>query len=116
MCLSSFLKTGTIQASLQSNGTCPVSSEVWNIIASIGASSSAAALRINAGIEFGRFQSVEKFLNSFQLTSMMYMLGYGLVPLSGRELVSSFVKTDTNWSLRMLALLVLSLLRKPSYF
>ena len=65
MCLSPFLKTGTIQAYLKSDGTCPVSNEVWNILASIGASSSAAALRINAGIESGRFQSVEKFVNSF---------------------------------------------------
>ena len=52
----------------------------------------------------------------FQLTSMLGILGYGLGPLSGRELVSSFVNTDTNWLLRMLALLVLSLLRKPSLF
>ena len=47
-------------------------------------------------------------LSSF--TSMLAMFG----PLSGRELVSIFVKTDTNKSLRMLALQVLSLLRKPS--
>ena len=45
---------------------------------------------------------------------MLGMLGYGLVPLSGRELVSSFVKTDIYWSFRMLALLELLLLRKAS--
>ena len=32
------------------------------------------------------------------------------------ELVSTLVKTDSNWLLRMLALLWLSLLKKPSSF
>ena len=81
-----FLKTRTIQASLQSDGACPPSNEVWYILASIVASSPAAALRVNAGM----------VLNGFNpLTSMLGMLGYGLGPLSGKELVSSFVKTDT---------------------
>ena len=42
--------------------------------------------------------------------------GWGLVLLSGSELVSSLLKADSNWLLRMLALLWLSLLRKSSAF
>ena len=48
MCLSPFLKTGTIHASLQSDGTCPVYNpcKYW-------VSWSEAVLRINAGKESG---------------------------------------------------------------
>ena len=42
--------------------------------------------------------------------------GGGLGPLSGSELVSSLVKTDSNWLLSMLALLKLSLFKNPSSF
>ena len=86
-----------------------MSKRVWYILASTGASWSAAALRINAGIESGPvalngFIPLSSLWTPFQLTSMLGILGNGLGPLSGRELVSSFVNTDTNWLLRMLAL------------
>ena len=44
------------------------------------------------------------------------IFGWELGPLSGSELGFSFVKTDSNWLLRMLALLRLSLFKKPSSF
>ena len=51
--LVSLLENWNNPGTLQSDGTCLVSSEVWYILASIGASSSAAPLRINAGMESG---------------------------------------------------------------
>ena len=42
--------------------------------------------------------------------------GYGLGPLDGMLSLSSLVKTEENWWLRISALLRLSLCRKPSWF
>ena len=38
------------------------------------------------------FNPLSSLLTPFQLTFMLGMLGYGLGPLSGRELISLFVK------------------------
>ena len=87
----------------------------------MGASWSAAAFRINAGMESGPvalndFNPLRSLWTPFQFTLMFGISGWGLGPLSGIELVSSLVKTDSNWLLRMLALLWLSLFKKPSSF
>ena len=80
----------------------------------MGASWSAAAFRINAGMESGHvalkdFRPSRRLWIPFQLTSMSGISGWGQGPLSGSELVSSLMKTDINWLMRMLALLWLSL-------
>jgi hypothetical protein len=53
MCLSPFLKTGTIDAARQSLGMVPLSSESWNMHRSIDDSSSANSWRTLAGISSG---------------------------------------------------------------
>ena len=84
------------------------------------ASSSAAAFRMNAGIESGPVAlCVLRFINSswtFQSTLISGMLGVVLVPLSGILVRSSCVKTDLNCTLRISALALVSLWRKPSFF
>ena len=53
MCLSPFLKTGTIDADRRSLWMVPLSSESWNMHRSIGDSSSAKSWRTLAGISSG---------------------------------------------------------------
>ena len=50
---SPFLKRGITSDPFHSEGTCPVPYKNWYFRFSIGASSSAAALRIYVGIPFG---------------------------------------------------------------
>ena len=72
MCLSRFLKRGTISASLQSDSTLPVSIEHWYMRLRIDESSSAADLRMNVGIPSGSavlytFRSFRCFFTPFGL-------------------------------------------------
>ena len=48
-----FLYSGVMRSSLQSEGTVAVSSEVWNIVVSIGAISSATMIRSLVGMLSG---------------------------------------------------------------
>ena len=48
-----FLNTGTIEGSFQSDGTSPLFKDVWYSLVSIGASDSAAAFSMKAGMESG---------------------------------------------------------------
>ena len=62
----------------------------------MGASWSAAAFRMNAGIESGPvalkdFRPFSSLWTPFQLIAMSGISGWGLGPLSGSELVSSLV-------------------------
>ena len=53
------------------------------------------------------------FNTSFLLTTMDWTLGWSVEFNSETELRSSSLKTDVNWSLKMLAFLTLSLLFTP---
>ena len=77
---ATFLKMGTILASLESSGTVPEFSDFWNILVSAGASSSAAILRINVVMVSGPASYIGfKFFSSLMtpgmLTVMFFMVG-----------------------------------------
>ena len=83
-------------ALFHSTGRCPVSKENWYRRLSIGASSSAVALRIKVGIPSApgalySFRFFGNFFTPFMLTVMSCIDGYGLGPLSEMLLVSSCV-------------------------
>lgn len=102
--MSPFLKNETIQASLQSVRTCAVSNEVLYILASSGASWSAAAWRMKVGIisnlvALNDFRPMRSSWAPFQWTCMSGMSASGLGPLFERKLVylNSWRLTQTGY-------------------
>ena len=102
-------------------GISPVSSENWNNLDSAGANSDDAAWSIFVGIwsDPAALFTFRFFCSLYTPFSVMFMSGMLLKllgPLFGIGPSSSLVKTDVNWSFRMLALLWLSLFKKPCLF
>ena len=120
-CISPFLNTGTIWASLQSDGVSSSASEYWYSCDTIRVSSPAALFGINDDIQAGHvalwgFRYFSNLNKPFVLITMFSMDGYLLCPLSGIVLVFALVYTDWNCSLSISALYVVSLCIKPSFF
>ena len=98
------------RADFQSNGILPLSIEIWRIWARPGANSSAASFSNLQGMLSGPvalwgLMSFSSFWTPFLLSFMGGTLGVWLGPRSGNSDVSSWVKTEQNWSPMMFALL-----------
>ena len=93
--------------------------EIWNKCVSPGASSSAASFSSLAGMLSGPaalsgFISFSSFRTPFRMLTLMGgILGVLLGPRSRRSDISSFVKTEQNWSPIMFDLFTLS---EPFFF
>ena len=102
-------------------GFFPLSIEIWKRWARPGANSSAASFSSLPGMLSGPvalwgLMSFRSFSTPLILTFMGCTLGVRLCPRSGSSDMSSWVKTEQNWSPMMLALFRLSEKASPSFF
>jgi hypothetical protein len=104
-----FLKAGATLAVFQSLGKIPVDKDELKMSVSTGASSLAVSLRTRQGISSGPDALLGFTLhNSFstpRVSTVMFGIAGNLSPTGdGIEVVSSLVKTEENWLLRIFAL------------
>ena len=104
---------GVTRAFLQLDGIWSWSSDAWSISWRTGESSTATSFRKQAGTLSGpvalwRFSFFRSFSTSVVWTCICIMSSYRPAPRSGIVVISLWVNTDENWSLRIPALILLS--------
>ena len=111
---------GAMMAFFQSDGSCPLSMDIWKMVARVGAISLAVSLRNFVHIPSGPVALCGFRPRRSLATPSVEILsggrsGWRLSPISGSGLSFSWLNTLVNWSFRISALDLLSVSVFPSF-